>query len=245
MSSTSGGSIGGVSFRDEDILKYDVDADAWSLYFDGSDVGLTADINAFTILSDGSILFSINTSADLSIGTMQDEDIVKFIPTSLGNSTSGSFEWYFDGSDVGLSSRGEDIDAIGFDADGNLVISTLGRFRAGGLLGRDEDLWAFTATSLGANTSGTWSQYFDGSDVSLDNSGSEDVQGAWIDANGDIYLTTRGSFSVPGLQGDGSDIFYCTPGSLGVNTSCTYHAYWDGSDHDFGREIVDGFFIER
>jgi hypothetical protein len=245
LSSTTGGTIDGVSFRDEDILKYDVATDTWSLYFDGSDVGLTTDVNAFSILEDGSILLSINNTTGLSIGTVQDEDIIKFVPTSLGSNTSGSFEWYFDGSDVGLDSSGEDIDAISFDNDGNLIISVLGAFNAGGVKGRDEDLWRFSADSLGSNTSGSWEQYFDGSDVGLSDSGYEDVYGAWIAENGDIYLTTRGGFSVSGLSGDGSDIFYCTPDSLGTDTSCTFSAYWDGSDHGFGSEIVDGIFIER
>ena len=245
VSSSTNGSVGGVSFRDEDILKYDTDTDTWSLYFDGSDVGLSGDINAFTILDDGSILFSVNRTASLSIGTVEDEDIIKFVPTSLGSSTAGSFEWYFDGSDVGLDSRSEDIDAIGFTANGDLVISTLGGFSAGNVSGRDEDLWVFTASSLGTSTSGSWAQYFDGSDVGLSQSGNEDVWGAWIADNGDIYLSTRGKFSVSGVSGNGADIFYCTPGSLGSNTSCTYHSYWDGSDHDFGDESIDGFFIAR
>ena len=245
VSSTSRGSVDGVSFKDEDILKYDTTTDTWSLYFDGSDVGLTKDVNAFYLMEDGSILLSVDKVTGLSIGAVQDEDIIKFIPTSLGSNTAGSFEWYFDGSDVGLDSNGEDIDAIGFTNDGKLVISTLGNFSAGGLSGKDEDLWAFTASNLGSSTSGTWEQYFDGSDVGLSESSYEDVFGAWIAANGDIYLTTRGAFSVPGLSGDGSDIFYCTPDSLGTNTSCTYHAYWDGSEHGFGGEIVDGIFIQR
>ena len=245
MSSTTGGTIDGVKFKDEDILKYDTVSDTWSLYFDGSDVGLTTDVNAFSIMDDGSILFSINSTTNLSIGTVQDEDIIKFVPTSLGSDTSGSFEWYFDGSDVGLDSSGEDIDAIGFTDDGTLVVSTLGGFNAGGVSGKDEDLWTFTATSLGSDTSGSWAQYFDGSDVGLSDSGYEDVYGTWIAANGDIYLTTRGGFVVSGVSGDGSDIFTCTPDSLGEDTSCTYSAYWDGSAHDFGREIVDGIFIER
>ena len=246
VSSNTGGSVDGVSFKDEDILVYDTVNDTWSMYFDGSDVGLgPSDVNAFSILSDGGILISINTDITLSIGTVRDEDIIKFIPTSTGDNTSGSFEWYFDGSDVELTASGEDIDAIGFDSDGNLIISTLGSFSAGGLSGKDEDLWKFTATSLGQDTSGSWSQYFDGSDVGLSQSGTEDVWGTWLAANGDIYLTTRGGFAVSGLSGDGDDIFICTPSSLGANTSCTFSSYWNGDDHGFGYELMDGVFIGR
>ena len=66
---------------------------------------------------------------------------------------------------------------------------------------------------------GAWSMYFDGSDVGLGASSEDDVNGAWVDdSNGDIYLTTRG---------DPFDIFVCTPGSVGPNTSCTYQFFWN------------------
>ena len=55
-----------------------------------------------------------------------------------------------------------------------------------------------------------------------------------------IALSTLGSFSVPGVTGDGADIFVCTPGSLGATTSCTYSIGWDGSANGFAGEIVDG-----
>jgi hypothetical protein len=155
---------------------------------------------------------------------------------------------YFDGSDVGLTTSGEDIDAIGFTPDGKLIISASGSPRVPGVSGRDEDLLAFTATSLGWTTSGTWAMHFDGSDVGLANTASEDVWGAWTDgANGDIYLTTQGVFAVTGSSGDGADIFICHPSSVGGNTSCTFGPglYWDGSAQGFAGEIVDDFAIVR
>ncbi|MEI2691376.1 MAG: hypothetical protein V9H69_17390 [Anaerolineae bacterium] len=104
----------------------------------------------------------------------------------------------------------------------------------------------FTPTALGAVTSGTWSLYFDGSDVGLNTTNNEDVVGAWIDdATGDIYLTTLGAFSVSGVSGDGADIFICTPGSLGSTTSCTFSMYWDGSANGFAGEVVDGMSIQQ
>ena len=146
----------------------------------------------------------------------------------------------------GINRSGEDIDAIDFAPNGNLVISTTGTYSVSGVSGGDEDLLAFSATSLGANTSGTWSQYFDGSDVGLANSSNEDVNGLWIDEyDGKIYLSTLGAFSVPGVSGDGADIFICAPGSLGSNTSCTYDSilYWDGSLNGFAGQVVDGIDI--
>ncbi len=245
VSSTSGGNVGGVSFADEDILAHDPDSGTWSMVFDGSDVGLTRDVNAFALMPDGSILLSLDGAASVpGLGTVDDSDIIRFVPASLGPNTAGTFEWYFDGSDVGLSADGEDIDAIDFAPDGRLVISTLGSYSVPGVSGNDEDLIAFTAASLGAATSGTWAMYFDGSDVGLNNSGSEDINGVWIDpATGQVYLSTAGAFSVSGLSGSGSDIFICTPGSLGNVTTCSFSAFWSGAANGFGGEIVDGLDI--
>jgi hypothetical protein len=245
-SSSTVGVAGGVAFKDEDILAYDPGSGTWAMHFDGSDVGVRKDVNAFDILEDGSILLSFNRALDVpGLGMVDDSDIVKFVPTSTGPSTSGSFEWFFDGSDVGLASPGEDIDAIGFAPDGRLVISTGGKFSVPGVSGKDEDLLVFTDTSFGLTTSGSFDRYFDGSDVGLSDSGDEDIWGTWIDqATGQVYLTTRGPFSVTGLSGDGADIFSCDPGSLGNNTTCTYSSFWDGSANGFAGEILDAFSID-
>jgi hypothetical protein len=158
----------------------------------------------------------------------------------LGSQTAGNFEWYFDGSDVGLFWGSEDLDAMGFTPDGKLVISGTGCFWVPGIGGRDEDLIRFLPTSLGQNTRGTWARYFDGSDVGLRNN-SEDVHGVWINDAGDIYLTTKGNYSVSGLSGDGADIFICHPISLGINTICTFSLFWDGSANGFAGKTVDAF----
>ena len=116
-----------MSFADEDILKFNRTSGAWEMFFDGSDVGLGGtDVDAASFQPDGSILMSFDTAITLTgLGTVDDSDIVRFVPTSTGATTAGSFAWYFDGSDVGLTTDGEDIDAIGFTPDGKLVISTL------------------------------------------------------------------------------------------------------------------------
>ncbi len=234
VSSPSNGNVGGVSFRHEDILRYDVDTDTWSIHFDGSNVGLESNLNSFHIMTDGSILLALRLPAILpDVGSVDSTDIVRFIPTALGESTAGRFELYFKGAAVGLDKEdGEKINAIGLLPDGRLVISTSGSINVPGVSGKDEDLSAFTATSLGETTSGTWQLYFDGSDVGLGGNSAEDVVGVSFGDNGSsIYLSTKGNFSVPGLSGDGADIFRCTPSSIGSKTSCTFDLFWRGSDH--------------
>jgi hypothetical protein len=249
VSSTSDGNVGGVAFADEDILAYDTVTGAWSMYFDGSDVGLggngSQDVDAFLLMPDGSILLSLAGNATIpNVGSVTASDIVRFIPTSLGTTTAGTYQWYFDGSDVGLTKSDENVDAIGMLSNGDLLLSTSGSFSVPGASGADEDLIRFTPTGLGVNTGGSWSLYFDGSDVGLGDLSTEDVTGAWVNgANGDLYLTAKGKFSVPGVSGDGADIFICTPGTLGPNTSCTFSPFWDGSANGFGGQILDGFAV--
>jgi subtilisin-like proprotein convertase family protein len=243
VSSSTNGTASGVAFNDEDILSYSTSSSTWALFFDGSDVGITTDVDAFAMLTDGSILMSFDTTTTAgAAGSVVDADIVRFVPTSTGSTTAGTFSLYFDGSDVGLTTTNEDIDAVELLADGRIVVSTLGTFSVTGASGDDKDLIAFTPTSLGSTTSGTWSLYFDGSDVSLTTT-NEDVNGLGIAANGDIYLSTVGTFSVTGASGDGADIFRCVPGTLGSTTTCTYSMYWDGSVNGFAGEVTDGFHI--
>ncbi|MBD2206810.1 hypothetical protein H6G33_20920 [Calothrix sp. FACHB-1219] len=240
------GTVGGVAYSDEDILAYDRSNRTWSMYFDGSDVGLSSrNIRDFHINQDGSILFSLNSSLTLNgVGRVEKQDIVKFTPTSTGNNTAGSFSLYFDGSDVGLTKSDEAIDGIAFTKDGKLVISTTGKYdvpgTSGNITGNDKDLLAFNATSLGVNTAGTWNLFFQGSDVGLTES-SEDINGVWIDSNNKLYLTTKGTFQVPGVTGDGADIVTFTPTSLGATTAGNYVSYLDGSDIGLAGVVVDGF----
>jgi len=227
----SGATLSGVSMANEDIVAYD--GAAYSLFFDGSDVGLSsATIDAFAVVGPNQILLSFTEARSVAgiSGTVDDSDIVRFTATSLGSTTAGSFEMYFDASDVGLSTSDEDVDAVELLPDGRLVMSALGSFSVTGASGAGHDLIVFTPTSLGSTTAGTWAMYFDGSDVGLSTS-SETVDAVAIDAAGRIYLSTSGSFSVTGLSGADEDVFVFTPTQLGSTTAGRYSPslVFDGS----------------
>jgi hypothetical protein len=245
LGSSTSGTAGSVSFADEDILIKNTGTGEWTMFFDGSDVGLDAtDVDAFELLANGSLLLSFDSDFTLTnFGAVDDSDILRFVPTSTGAVTAGTWQWYFDGSDVGLSGSYEDVDAFALLSDGRLLISTVDAVSVTGASGADEDLLIFTPSQLGSTTSGTWALYFDGSDVGLASSSTEDVNGVWVDATGKIYLTTLGSFGVTGVSGDGSDLFVCTPTSLGSTTGCTFSMYWDGSANGFSGEVTDSVGI--
>jgi hypothetical protein len=249
VSSSTGGTVGGVAFGDEDILALDPAGPDWNMLFDGSDVGIptASDVDAFDVLSDGTLLMSFDITTTLpGIGMVMDADVVRFTPTDLGDVTAGSFSWYFDGSDVGLTTLGEDIDALDLAPDGRLIISTLGTAVVRGATGQDEDLLVFNPTQLGATTQGSWQLFFDGSDVALTDI-NEDVWGVWLDdLTQDVYLSTLGNFTTSdGVTGDDDDIFICHPTGLGSNTACSFDFFWNGALYGFGPEALDGFASSR
>ena len=238
--------MGSVSYSSEDIVAYDTSSGLWSMVFDGSDLGISLNnLDAFTLLDDGSILMSFMRAQ--TIGTLtdvDDADIIRFVPTSLGDTTAGSFEWFLDGSDVGLTSAGEDIDAIGWTGDGRLLISVVGNASAGTITASDQQLLVLDNATFGATSSGDWALYFNGSTADL-SAGSEDLTAAWADdASSDIYLVASGPFTVGSVSGDASDIFVCTPAALGTTTTCSYALFWDAAAAGFGSSI-DGLAITR
>jgi hypothetical protein len=229
--------VGGVVAANEDVVFFD--GSTVGLAFDGSDVGLASSrLDAFGWLDTDTLVFSLDTGgASLPgiAGTIDDSDVVRFDATSLGPTTAGAFSMYFDGSDVGLTTNAEDVDAFEILGNGTILLSTEGSFGVAGASGADEDLVAFTPTTLGASTSGAFSLYFDGSDVGLSSS-SEDVDAAAVDAAGRIYLSTRDNFAVTGANGADEDVFVFTPATLGSSTTGTYGSglYFDGSAFGLG-----------
>ncbi len=243
------GTINGIRYSPADILAFDQAAETWSLFFDGSAVGLPAKgIDAFYLNDDGSILLSLFAPGKINgLGKVDDSDIIRFIPTAAN---SGLFEWYFDGSDVGLTTKAENINAFSFTVDQQLVISTSGKVRVDGVSAVDSDLLLFEANTVGEATSGNWSLYFDGSDVGL-TTASEGIAGVWISPDsGDIYLMADGKFSASGVSGAKNDIFLCTPASPGdntayINTTCVFEPdlFWRGKAHGF-KKPASGLSIE-
>jgi hypothetical protein len=248
-----------LNFTDADILKLTVQPNGqfgYALHFDGSDVGLTTaneDVDAFAFLADGSIVvstvgsFSVPAAGGATI-TGGGEDLLRFVPTTLGATTAGTWTLYFDGSDVGLSGTAENIDAVAQLADGRLLISTTGAISVTGASGQDEDLVAFTPTTLGATTAGSWSLYFDGSDVGLSTNDNEDVNALYVregGANPTLYLSTLGNFSVTGSSGANEDAFAFAPSSIGSTTAGTFgpDLAFDGSLYGLALLAIDGIHL--
>lgn len=220
--------------QDEDIVAYNPATQTWSIVFDGSDVGLSElAIDGVAKLPTGEILLSFAKTGNVPGlqggpgGTaVEASDIIKFTPASLGEDTAGAFTFYFDGSDVGLTGDAANINGIALAADGRLLITVAGSVVVGGVAADGKDILAFDAASLGENTQGTFSLYFDGSDVGLDTD-DENLDGLAIDSDGKIFLSTLNSFQVPGVVGGDEDILVFHPTSLGATTAGTFFMHLD------------------
>lgn len=98
------------------------------MLLDGSDVGLdmsNEDIDVIGRTADGKLF--VSTTSDPLIPGVSGKRSIFARPTSLGDTTSGSWSLLFDASDVGLGDRldvvlNENVDAAWLDvATGNLA----------------------------------------------------------------------------------------------------------------------------
>ncbi|MEL7314351.1 MAG: choice-of-anchor Q domain-containing protein [Cyanobacteria bacterium J06559_3] len=244
FSGTKDKALGDLAIENEDIVFFD--GNDFSLFFDGSDVLPTnLEIRAFDVISDTTILMSFDRDVTLAgVGLVDDADVVEFTAASLGaGTTSGTFALYLDGSDIGLNSASEDIDALTRLTDGSLLLSTTGNAALpGGVFAQDEDLIRFTPTSLGNDTSGTASLYLDGSDVDLNGSG-EDITAIGVQGD-ELLFSTVGNLSVPGLSGRDEDIASFTPTLIGETTAGSFgdELFFDGNTFGFTGNVT-GFDV--
>lgn len=250
LSSSSGGNVGGVAFADEDIVRFDSAADEWTLYFDGSDVGLGSnDVDGFHLRDDGTILLSLGKPQQVAgLGAVDDSDVLLFTPSSTGTNTAGQFSLHFDGSDVGLTSNGEDINALTETDDGRLIVGTLGKATVPGLTAAKWDLLIFDpdANGYGANTSGEWSLFVKGSAIGLSTKTEALMGASWLSGNR-LYLSTKGAFNLGGISGGAADVFVCVVTGMGDTTACSPAptVSWRGGNHGFGNEMIDAFMVRE
>ena len=228
------GTVGeSLTFENEDIVAFD--GTDFRIYFDGTPWARRLTLDAFAIEDSDDILMSFTGSGSITGGSLSfdDSDIIRYSPDSQ------TWEMYFDGSDVGLTTNSEDVDAIGFAPDGRLLISTRGSASVDDMNSADEDLLAFSSTSLGSNTAGTFELYFDGSDVGLSSSSREDIDAVSVTSDGAIYISTVGSFNVLGSSGNDEDIVVFDATTLGSNTSGSFRSalFFDGSSFGFGNDV--------
>jgi hypothetical protein len=121
-------------------------------------------------------------------------------------------------------------------------VATVDLTPSGTLTVDKDDLLAFTFTSLGANTSGSWALYYDGTKAGLKN---QNVDATWVDPiNADVYLSVDKNFNLDGVKGDPGTVFICDPDTPAPITACNYSIYWDAGAAGIPKNI-EGIDIQR
>lgn len=255
----------GVQFAGMDILQMAAHQEdgqtgyRFGKFFDGGDVGLHSgeNIDAFTVLDDGVLLMSFSSGTTLpdymglgNTATVGPADIVRFVPTSLGEATAGTWYPYFNGEDVGLA--GENIDALHIKGNGDLIISLeTGAELPGAGIVNDEDLLRFQPNYVGPflQTQGTWSRYFDGSDVGLEVDGQKDIEALFIGRGNisnpsDVYFTTHDDTTIDGLFYETNDVVHFQSTKLGSDTQGSFANGSFTNGAWFGLPAIDGLHLQ-
>ncbi|MGH9001277.1 MAG: hypothetical protein ACRDY7_18015, partial [Acidimicrobiia bacterium] len=209
-------------FANEDVIRYL--GNSYETILDGSDVGLrNLRIDAMAELAPTEngdptrYVLSFTEKAPIPgiDERVDDSDLVLFTPTSLGVDTDGTFELYFEGSGIGLTRSGEDVDAVEIDG-ADLYLSTYGSFELsddyGELSGKNEDV--FVCRDFALDGCGEAEVVFDGSERELADSG-ENVDAFGFNEDGNApkgigFFSTTGDFETATAQGEDDDLFSCS-----------------------------------
>ena len=161
---------------DSDIVRFDPQTRRYSWYFDGSDVGLTAnaeDVDALALLPDGRLAISTVgpaavTGPDGSLAAA-DEDVLAFSGTLNTKDTSGVWSLYLDGS--ALPAFINDLDALAVEsssAGDTVYLSSDAASSLAGVAVADGDLFVCRGLTPGAGSRcASFGVYWRGADNGL------------------------------------------------------------------------------
>jgi len=103
LSTTSGAALGGLGFASGDVVRYDPGADTADMVFDGSDwFDASENINALSVMADGSLLISSSTDGTAGALAFLDGDVLRFDGEGLSL-------WL---SEAAFGGTNEDVDAL-------------------------------------------------------------------------------------------------------------------------------------
>ncbi|MBD2548531.1 M10 family metallopeptidase C-terminal domain-containing protein [Microcystis elabens FACHB-917] len=241
ITTASASVMGGLTARANDIIGFD--GSNFSVWLNGNASGMAgAALRDFHILSDDELVVAFQKPVNLGGIAFDDSDLAR-----LNRNASGGFDvsMLFDGSDVGLTTNGEAVDAVTGLPDGSWLISTRGSGSVPGVSSfKAQDILRFTPTSLGQNTRGSWRLYADMSDVGISSS-AENITAMSAASDGRLFLTTRGNASSNGLSAANEDVFAFRPTRLGNTTSGSFQQplHFDGSLYGLGPNALTGIQV--
>lgn len=190
-------SLNSLSVADEDVFIFRPATDDYSsgtfiMFFDGNDVFANGedcdegalpicDLEGFTLVETATTVGGQALAAGDLLLTGQSRNVWRFTPTSLGTSTSGSSALLIDGNDINISQEWDGIELIEVETtigditlQAGQILGTLGANDSSvgnnSIAVNAQDVFILDLTSTGADTAGTATLMFDGSEVGLSTS---------------------------------------------------------------------------
>ena len=160
--------LDGVAYTERDLIVYD--GTDFSKLLDGLAIGIPhrACIDAATVLSDGSIVFSSDVPITLAGTSFKANDLIKY--------DGSSFDLYFSGSDNGIP-WSANIDGVWVSGEGEILLSLDIPCSINGLDVKDKDIIRWSEGSLSLYFDGLSAGLPKGSDLNALSSGIEPCEG--------------------------------------------------------------------
>ncbi len=156
LSTTGSARLGGLNFRDGDLVAYDPSTDTATLFFSEDRFSANEDVDAVHVLPNGHILLSTTGSAQLGGLNFRDGDIVEYDPASDTASLFFSEDNF---------SANEDIDGFHLLDNGNLLISTTSTATLGSLTFTDGSIAEYDPVTGIATLYFDESRFSNGADI--------------------------------------------------------------------------------
>ena len=217
ISADSDAILGGLSFENIDLVRYNAEIDTATLFFDGGLVGLVDEIDAMHLLANGHIVFSLKIDG-MTLGglTFDEEDLVDYDPV-LDTATL-----IFDGSSL-FETSDEDVKSVYVMDNGHFVLSTSSSATLGGLSFENIDLVEYDPVADKA------SLFFDGSLTTL----TEKINAVHVLPNGHIVISiTAASATLGGLSFTEDDLVDYDPVADTATVMFDGGSLFDAPDED-------------
>jgi hypothetical protein len=228
LSTTGSAKLGGLRFKDGDLVEYDPNTNTASLFFSEGLFSNDEDIDAVDVLPNRHIILSTTGTATLGGLTFRDGSLVEYDP---GTNTATLF------LSEGLFAHGHinDIDAADILPNGHIVLSTTRTTVLGGLRFRDGDLVDYNPVTDMATlffSEGLFSH-------------NADIDAVDVLEDGSIILSTTGSAQLGGLRFHKDDLVRYYPLDYTDNPNLAGRAtlYFTGGYFANGGENIDAVDI--
>lgn len=131
LSTEDSATLGGVTFRDGDLVAYNQETGTATLFFSEDNFSNDEDVDAVGVLGNGHLILSTRGGATLGGLTFEDGDLAEY------DRDTDTATLFFDEDNF---SGDEDVDAVAVLGNGHIVLSTTSQATVGGLTLSDGDL---------------------------------------------------------------------------------------------------------